>query len=77
MFCLGVLVLFIFVLGVFLFGLFFMFFAFVFGMRVLSILVLTVRIGVFGALLSDVGGELRAVDGAARFNFRGFFFRES
>ena len=74
MLCFGVLVLIVFVLGVFLFG---MLLAFVFGMRALSVFVLAVRIGMFGALLSDVGGEFRAVDGAARFNFRGFFFGQS
>ena len=66
--------LFVFVLGVFLFG---MLFAFVFGMRVLNVFVLAMSIGVFGALLSDVSGEFRAVDGAARFNLGGFFFGES
>jgi hypothetical protein len=66
--------LFVFVFGVFLFG---MFFAFVFAMRVLNVFVLAVRIGMFGALLSDVSGEFRAVDGAARFDFRSFFFGKS
>jgi hypothetical protein len=62
---------FVYVFGVFVFG---MFFTLVFVMRVLNVFVLAVRIGVFSALLSDVRGEFRAVNGAACFDFRSFFF---
>lgn len=61
----GVLVLGFFVLGFF-----------VFGMFVLGVLVFTMRFGMFGAFLGDVGGKFRAVGRASGFDFFGFFLVE-
>jgi hypothetical protein len=74
MFVLCMFVLIVFMLGVFLPG---MLFAIVVGMSLFGVFVFAMRIGMFGALLSDVRGEFRAVDGAGCFDFRGFFFGES
>jgi len=43
---------------------------------VLSIFMVTVRLGMFGTLLSDVRGKFRTVGRAACFDFLGFFCAE-
>jgi hypothetical protein len=43
---------------------------------VLSIFMLTMRFGMFGTFLSNVGGEFRPVGGATCFDFLGFLFAE-